>query len=194
MGVQCMTCTFVSFTVSTSKLFYSGRWRIVTNSRNSQAHILLFWGDLSALCVASLVFAASLPSFSLQTLLHLSCWLWRRAGLNQSKLQNHKRAHHDAPSTLPPLLLRRNWHLVKKKLSRWTGCRERKQRNTRESSRLGVQSGLPGLCSSVTGWHLSMSSPLANGGLSPSDNAPLCSKGEFRITNNNNGCRVAGDL
>lgn len=98
------------------KLFSSGGWRTMTDSRNSQAHILLFSGDLLVICVSASVFAASLPSPSLQTLLHLSSWPRRRAELNQTNLQKGKRAHRHASSHLSPLLLRRGWHLVKEKL------------------------------------------------------------------------------
>lgn len=112
------------------KLFSSGQRITMTNSRKSQAHILLFSGDLPALCVVATVFAALLPCPSPQTLLHLSCWPRRRAELNQSNLQNGKRAHRHACSPLPPLLLRCNWHLVKEKL--WLGA-ERENRGTQES-------------------------------------------------------------
>lgn len=85
------------------------------NSRNSQTHILLFSGDLLALCVSSVI-PASLPSPSLQTLLHPSCWPQRRTEFNRSNLQKGKRTHHCTSSPLPPLLLRCGWHLVKEKL------------------------------------------------------------------------------
>lgn len=120
------------------KRFSSGRWRTMTNSRNSQAHILLFSGDL-LVCVSASVFPASLPSPSLQTLLCLSCRPRRRAELNQSNLQKGKRVHYWASSPLPPLLLRCGWHLVKEKLCHvGLGAERENTRNTRESSRLCV--------------------------------------------------------
>lgn len=152
----------------------------MTNSRNSQTHILLFSGDLPALCVSASVFPASLPSPSLQTLLHPSCWPQKRTEFNRSNFLEREegpplRFFSSSSSPLEIWLTFGEGEIV----LRWTGCKERKQRNTRDSSQLRVQSVLLGLCSSVAGWQLSVSSPLANGGLSPSDNTPLCSKGGF---------------
>lgn len=153
-------------------VFVCRQWRTMPYYRNSQAHIWLF----SAICVSTSVLSASLPSASLQTLPSLSCQPRRRAELNQTNLQKGKRHHHHSSSPLPPLLLRRGWHLVNGKLCHiWWGA-ERKQWNTRESSPLGVQSILQGLRCSVAGWLLSLSSSMANGGLSTSDNTPLCNR------------------
>lgn len=164
--------------------FLCSQWRTMPYYRNSQAHILLFSGNLQPLCVSTSVLSASLASASLQTLPSLSCQPRRRAELNQTNLQKGKRHHHHSSSPLPPLLLRRGWHLVNENLCHiWWGA-ERKQWNTRESSPLGVRSILQGLCCSVAGWLLSLSSSLANGGLSTSDNTPLCNKdcSEYTIT------------
>lgn len=180
VGVQWMMSKFGSFSVSkfaaySSCFFLCRQWRTMPYYRNSQAHILLFSGNSPPLCVSTSVLSASLPSASLQTLPSLSCQPRRRAELNQTNLQKGKRHHHSSPP-LPPLLLRRGWHLVNEKLCHiWWGA-ERKQWNTRESSPLGVQSILQGLRCSVAGWLLSWSSSLANGGLSTSDNTPLCNK------------------
>lgn len=176
MGIQCMMCKLVSFTISTvpaySSSFHPGeQWPNPAISSNSQTHILIFSGDLLVLCVSASGFTVSLPSPSWQALLHLSCRPQSWAEHIQSNLQKGKRAHrHTSPL---PLLLRLSWHLVKEKMRHVGLSAESKQRNTRESSRLRVQSFLWGLRSSVAGWQLSISSPMANGGLSPSDKYPI---------------------
>lgn len=179
VGVQGMISKFGSFSVSESAAYSScflcRQWRTMPYYRNSQAHILLFSGDLP-LCLSTSVLSASLPSASLQTIPSLSCQPRRQAELNQTNLQKGKRHHQHSSPPLPPLLLRHSWHLVNEKLCHiWWGA-ERKQWNTRESSPLGVQSILQGLRCSVAGWLLSLSSSLENGGLSTSDNTPLCNQ------------------
>lgn len=105
--------------------------------RNSQAHILLFSGDLPALCDSTSVLSASLPSPSLQTLQSLNCQPQRSAELNQTNLHKGKRHHHHASSPLPSLLLRHSWHLVNKKLCHIRWGAERKQWN--KESRLNTE-------------------------------------------------------
>lgn len=67
MGIQCMMCKFVSFTVSTvpaySSSFHPGeQWPNPAISSNYQTHILIFSGDLLVLWVSASGFTVSLPS------------------------------------------------------------------------------------------------------------------------------------
>lgn len=116
---------------------------------------------LSPLCLFAL-------SPSPQALRRLSCQPRRQAELNQTNLQKGKRDHRCAPPPPPPETPL-TFSMEEELCCRRTGRGQRK----REASR----SVLRGLCSGVACWQLSMSSLLAHGGLSPSDNTALCNKG-----------------
>lgn len=199
MGIQCMMCKLVSFTVSTVPA-YSGSFHPAAEEQwpipATPKHIFWFSRVICWCCVSASVFTASLPSPSRQTLLHLSCRPQRRAELTQSNLQKGKRAHRCAsPPRPPPLLLRPSWHLVKEKLCHVGLGAERENRGTPESR---LNSECKAFCGDfapvlqagssqwVLQWQMAASHPLIN--------TPLCSKSGFRVTNNNNCCKVAGDL
>lgn len=161
MGVQCMMCKFVSSTFAAySSCFHPGdeeQWPIPETLK----HIFCF---SRVICRRSMLLLQSLlPRCPLPPCRPFCIWAAGLGdGLNLTKVIFRREEGPPQGLLLFPLSSwdaadiwwRRNCHVG-------LGAQRENRGTARESSQLGVQNILPGLRSSVTGWQLSPSSPLA---------------------------------